>query len=298
LREITGVVEADVELPATQLPAVDVPAQFGAITDEQIERAATEVRTYWRLGDGPIPSVVGLLEGMGCVVSAFAFGSDELSAFSQRAEDRPYVLLNSDEDACGRWRFNAAHELGHLVLHRAVSAAEAATPELHKLLENQAHRFASALLLPAESFSEEVYSLSLDALLHVKSRWRVSVQMMLRRSRTLELVTQDRYERAFRDLSRRGFRTREPLDDTLPIEPPQLLSRSIQMMLDEHATTRDALLHQLPYSHADVEVLAGLPRGYLSASSWGELAELKLRNVGAPMPSGAPGQLLPFKRPS
>jgi hypothetical protein len=122
--------------------------------------------------------------------------------------------------------------------------------------------------------------------------------MMLRRSRTLELVTQDRYERAFRDLSRRGFRTREPLDDTLPIEPPQLLSRSIQMMLDEHATTRDALLHQLPYSHADVEVLAGLPRGYLSASSWGELAELKLRNVGAPMPSGAPGQLLPFKRPS
>jgi Zn-dependent peptidase ImmA (M78 family) len=185
--------------------------------------------------------------------------------------------------------------MGHLLLHRHVSAAEAATPALHKVLENQAHRFASALLLPAESFSDEVYSLSLEALLHVKSRWRVSVQTMLRRARTLELVSQDKYERAFRDLSRRGYRKREPLDDVQPVEVPQVLARSIQMMLDERVTTRDALMHQLPYSHDDVEVLACLPRGFLEASTWGELAELKLRATPVESAPTDGGKLLPFK---
>lgn len=297
LREIAEAVECDVELPVPTVTAADVPAHFAAITDEQIERAATAVRTEWRLGDGPIPTVVGLLERMGCIVSAFAFGSETLSAFSQRAQDRPYVILNSDEDACARWRFNAAHELGHLVLHRSVSRAEAASPPLHKLLENQAHRFASAFLLPAESFSEELYSLSLDVLQHAKSRWRVSMQAMLRRARDLKLVSQDKYERASRELSRRGYRLREPLDDELPTEPPQLLSQSLQLMLSERATTREDLLHQLPFSHADIEILSGLPRGFLAASTWGEVAELKLRQPD-PTPFASPhgsGKVLQFR---
>lgn len=297
LREIADVVESDIELPTPKIPVPDIRTPFAAITNEQIEGIAADVRAEWNLGAGPIPNVVGLLELMGCVVAAFAFGADKLSAFSQAADDRPYVLLNSDEASGVRWRFNAAHELGHLLMHRDVPAEVAARPEMHKLMENQAHRFAAAFLLPADTFADEVYSVTLDALVEFKSRWRVAIQTAMRRARDLELISQDRYERAVRDLSRRGFRKREPLDDELPFERPQVLSRSIQMMVDEGVVTREDLLHRLPYSPTDLEVLTGLPIGYLESSTWGRVAHLKVREQDSPRTQhGAKeGQVLEFK---
>jgi Zn-dependent peptidase ImmA (M78 family)/transcriptional regulator with XRE-family HTH domain len=277
LRELVAFIDAQVELPKADIPDAELGSNPAAITDDAIEGAASDVRTHLKLGDGPVPNLVALLESAGCVVSAFAFGAAELSAFSQAASDRPYVLLNSEEDTCVRRRFSTAHELGHLVLHRRVSAAEAARPEIHKLMEHQAHRFASAFLFPQGAFAEEVYSLSLDALTHVKSRWKVAIQVLLRRAKDLDLVSQDKYERAFRDLSRRGFRMREPLDDTLVPETPRILNRAVDVLFSERVMTREELLYQVPFSHADIEALSGLPRGYLDGNSWGELVELKVR---------------------
>jgi Zn-dependent peptidase ImmA (M78 family) len=281
LREIATTLEESVELPEVAVPELDLPTDPAALTDDQIELAAASVRASWKLGDGPVPNVTVLLEKMGCVVSAFAFGARELSAFSQRSADRPYVVLNADETAAARWRFNVGHELGHLVLHRGVTSADAARSETYKLIEKQAHRFASAFLFPERAFAEEVYSLSLDSLISVKSKWRVSMQMMLRRARDLGLVSQDRYERALREISRRGFRTQEPLDDELPLELPRLLARSVEMLVDEKVVTKEGLLHELPFLPVDIEVLTGLTRGYLTSSSWGDVAELRVRNSGA-----------------
>ncbi len=138
-------------------------------------------------------------------------------------------------------------------------------------MERQAHRFASAFLFPQSAFADEVYS-SLDALAHVKLRWKVAIQVLLRRARDLELVSQDKYERAFRDLSRRGMRTCEPLDDELKPETPRFLPRSVEMLLSERVVSRESLLHSSPFSHADIEALAGLPRGYFDdGPAWGEL---------------------------
>lgn len=298
LREIVINIETDVEFPSPRVPHFSIPTNPHAITDDHIECAARDVRAEWKLGDGPIPDVVGLIELMGCVVSAFAFGAARLSAFSQNGNDRPYVVLNADESACARWRFNAAHELGHLVLHRNVTAAEAANSTTHKVLENQAHRFASALLLPPRTFADEMYSMTVEALLQFKARWRVSMQATVRRAWDLRLISSDQYERTMRDLSRRGYRTSEPLDEDVPTESPQLLSRSIQLLVDEGVTSKDELLHRLPFSDVDVEVLAGLPRGYLGSPAWGQVAELRLRQQPSPSePTTTPpaGTLLQFR---
>src|SRR5205823_3964589 len=129
--------------------------------------AATETRRFWGLGDGPIANVVRLLEHHGAVVVRFDFGVRSLEAFSQWGlpEDRPFIVLGDARGSPARMRFCAAHELGHMVLHRHLDPQVVARPELHALLEQQAHRFTGAFLMPAESFRRSVYLTTLSALL-------------------------------------------------------------------------------------------------------------------------------------
>ncbi|MEP6654900.1 MAG: ImmA/IrrE family metallo-endopeptidase [Myxococcales bacterium] len=295
MREIVATIQAFVDFPKIRLADSRFSSDPALIRDEDIERLAGEVRAAWNLGDGPISDVVSLLEAMGCVVATFAFGAHDLSAFSQGATEVPYVLLNADETAAVRKRFNAAHELGHLLAHWHVPKETAARLEIHKELERQAHKFASAFLFPARSFAEEVYSLSIDALLPIKKRWGVSIQMIVRRARDLGMINQDRYERSCRELSRRGYRTKEPLDDTLPVETPKLLSKSIAMMIDEKVTTRGDLLHRLPFSPADIEILTSMPRGYLSSADWGHVTDIGIRPRTEPSNTALDGDLIPFR---
>ena len=166
-------------------------------------------------------------------------------------------------------------------------------------MELQAHRFAAAFLFPARSFVDEVYSLALDSLLEVKKRWRVSIQVMIRRARDLDLVSQDKYERAFRELSRRGYRTREPLDADFPVEHPTLLSKAIRLLVDQAVMTRQELVYRLPFSAGDIEILANLPRGYLDAAQWGEVVDLPAEYPRLPAgnKNGNGARVLNFKRP-
>jgi Zn-dependent peptidase ImmA (M78 family)/transcriptional regulator with XRE-family HTH domain len=298
LREIVFQVQRKVDFPQNSIAAVKPPTDPLAISSNDIESMAADLRAEWKLGNGPISNAISLLETLGCIVGMFAFGADELSAFSQFASDRPYVILNAEESAAVRLRFNAAHELAHLVLHRNVPSQEASRPAIHKKLEQQAHRFAGAFLFPYRAFAEEVYSTSLDALEQVKKRWRVSMQMMIRRAYDLEMTSEDRYSRAFRELSRRGWRTKEPMDDSLPIEKPKMLAKSINLMIDNRVASREDLIHDIGLSQADIEILAALPHGFLKSEQWGEVSEIKLRSS---LPSdtkatgSGAGQIIPFR---
>ena len=67
---------------------------------------------------------------------------------------RPLILLSADKDSGYRSRFDLAHEIGHLVLHRHIQRTTDSAR--HKLMEQQAHHFAGEFLLPAETFASEV----------------------------------------------------------------------------------------------------------------------------------------------
>ena len=47
-----------------------------------------------------------------------------MDAFSLIRDDRPFAFLNTDRSA-ERQRFDAAHELGHLLLHAGAAGARA-----------------------------------------------------------------------------------------------------------------------------------------------------------------------------
>lgn len=297
LRDMVSTIEGLVALPPVQIEAMNYPNP-AVIRDVDIDHAAESVRSHWRLGEGPIPDTVALLENMGCVVASFAFGAETLDAFSQSPSERPYVLLNADERSSVRRRFNAAHELGHLILHRHVPQSLVSNSAIHKMMENQAHRFASELLFPASAIADEVYAISLDSMKRVKAKWKTSIQMILTRLRDLEIISQDKYEDSFREMSIQKRRTWEPLDDTIALEAPRLLFKAISLLLEQKVTTKTDLVHRFGYEPTDVEVLTGMPRGYLSSNDWGEVVELKLR---ASIPANAQpgGEVIPLRpRPS
>ncbi|WP_163359758.1 ImmA/IrrE family metallo-endopeptidase, partial [Klebsiella aerogenes] len=84
------------------------------------------------------------------------------------------ILLAADKGNAFRSRFDLAHEIGHLILHK--NTKDELKPERYKLKESQAHKFAGALLLPAESFANEIrLPPTLDSLLLIKQRFIISV---------------------------------------------------------------------------------------------------------------------------
>lgn len=192
------------------LPAVDVPD----LSDAEIppEEAASAVRVEWGLGLRPIRNVVHVLESRGVRVFRLASDLAELDAFSYWFSDRPFVLLNTHKSG-ERSRFDAAHELGHLVLHRAGDV-------VGRQAEKEANAFASAFLLPEETFRPDCPNyVTPSRLLLRKPKWKVSVAAMLKRADDLHIYNDWQVRQTWIELSKRGWRRAEPGEpDPLPHE--------------------------------------------------------------------------------
>jgi Zn-dependent peptidase ImmA (M78 family) len=183
-----------------------------------------------------------------------------------------------------RSRFDAAHELGHIILHRHIDKTCITRKADFKLIEQQAHRFAGAFLLPAQSFSNDFFSPTLDTFQALKPRWGASMQFMLHRTQELGLISETQAQRLWANCARRGWRLREPLDDEISVEEPRLLRRSFEMLINEEVQTRAEILSALPYSPRDIEDLAGLPIFFLEEIS----IPISLKGFSKERSSGAP----------
>jgi Zn-dependent peptidase ImmA (M78 family)/transcriptional regulator with XRE-family HTH domain len=246
-------------------PTVNVPrlgqGDFRKLTDADIETLAGECRRHWSMGNGPIEDVVLLLENAGAICVREALGYDRMDGVSKWFENdfRPYVFLSADKANGVRSRFDAAHELAHLVMHWAVPSIDySRQPEL----ERQAHLFAGAFLLPAETFAAEVSFPSLDSFLAIKPRWKISMAAMIMRCKQLHIIDDAYATRLWKNYSARGWRKGEPLDTTIEFEQMRLLPRAIKMITESANLSRSALLDRLGLGAGDAASLCSLPEGY------------------------------------
>jgi Zn-dependent peptidase ImmA (M78 family) len=107
-----------------------------------------------------------------------------------------------------------------------------AEPGRH-VVEKQAHRFAAAFMMPAEVIAEEFPArMSWPAYFTLKERWRVSLQALLYRARTLGALSPDAYRRAQIHIARQGWREAEPIPIGEP-EQPALVRRALGLMKSE-----------------------------------------------------------------
>ncbi|MES3035951.1 MAG: XRE family transcriptional regulator [Gemmatimonadota bacterium] len=221
-----------------QFPADGVtPVQRPAVTIEEAEELAQNVRDAWKLGRGPIPDMVGLLEVHGVIPVEVAGHSDKLDAFSAWVGSWPMVFLSIDKGSGSRRRFDAAHELAHLIAHRGCPPGDAE-------LENVANRFASAFLLPAEPFIAECpQRLFWPALRALKLRWGVSLQAIVRRARDLGIFSEATYRRAHVQIGQFGWRQVEP--DEPPMEHPSLIRTAVEQ-IRMHGRSVDNIAADLP----------------------------------------------------
>jgi Zn-dependent peptidase ImmA (M78 family)/transcriptional regulator with XRE-family HTH domain len=226
---LTSALERHVRLPRLELPRHFVGADAER---EEVEAVAAEVRREWGLPAGRMDHVVRELERHGIVTARLDVGSDSVDAFSVPFPERPVVILGSDKRDSERSRFDAAHELGHLVMHLAADSGD-------KRVEQQAHQFAAAFLMPAEDIRDELPAEpDLRHVYHLKGRWGVSMAALLMRARSLGVMSSDDYVRAMKQMSARGWRKSEPGAST-PAESPALLVQAVNLMRTQGVALED-----------------------------------------------------------
>lgn len=181
------------------LPPVSVPDLTG--TDP--EAAADIVRSDWALGVIPIKNVIHLLESRGVKVFSLVEDTREVNAFSSwRNGETPFVFLNTVKSSESS-RFDACHELGHLVLHRHGDPKG-------KEVEAEANAFASALLMPRPEMLAIGPSIrSISDVLTVKKRWNVSAMALVFRLHKLGVLSDWLYRSMCIELSSKGMRLQE-----------------------------------------------------------------------------------------
>jgi Zn-dependent peptidase ImmA (M78 family)/DNA-binding XRE family transcriptional regulator len=255
--------------PALDLPKIDLPDDFREIDTDILESAAATLRSHWRIGDGPMPDLLLEMENNGIIVSRIHIGAEKLDAFSQwsSAHNIPFVVLSRDKASAVRQRFDAAHESAHLILHSNIDPKRLNSAADYKIMEDQAHYFASALLLPADEFSHDLWAPTLDSMLGIKERWKVSVGAMIKRCEALGIVGDESARRLWINYNRRGWRKGEPYDGKLDKERPRLLRRSISELLSAGEQSVSQILSALPLAAKDIEELCDLDGGTLTGET-------------------------------
>ena len=266
IRDAVDYIEELVVLPPLDLPDFSAPSDPREIEAEQIDKAATALRRHWGFGDGVIQDVIKLVESKGCIVVSGLVWSEGIDAFSMPTKDgRPFIVISFHDSKAPRRRLDVAHELGHLVLHRHVDKRFLQmNPDTHRLVENQAFRFASAFLMPEVTFRNSVPHITLDTLLLAKPQWRLSVGAMLHWAQDLKMIEPETAKRLWINLNRRGWRKEEPFDELVPLEKPQLLANALRTVRDSDDISLQLLCRKLGLYPRDLERYAGMDEGELA----------------------------------
>lgn len=214
-----------VDFPSIDLPRIEFPSaedSFEYDSDEvlkEIETIADELRKIWKLGRGPIKNLQYTLEEHGIIVTGFRTVNQKIDAFSQRVRvpggEYMYIIaLALGSKPTQRLRFDMAHELGHILLHPWGEETDDLSKDEFNGREKQANMFASALLLPRDSFGEDIalYATDLEYYKYLKKKWNMSMQAMMYRARQLNIITANQFQYMMRRVSKNGWRTKEPGD--------------------------------------------------------------------------------------
>jgi Zn-dependent peptidase ImmA (M78 family) len=236
-----------------RLPRVDFPDLGKPGKLEEVERVAEAARQHWRLGaDGPITNMTRVLENAGAVVMHFADISERIDALSI-ARRRPIIVRSDAKAAAVRLRFDLAHECGHLVMHQGVITGDHET-------EEQAHRFASAFLLPARALAREFprgRTLQWNALYSMKLRWKVSVRAIVRRALDLGLIDAAQYRTANVHLTKTGQSKAERHDETLEAERAELVDAALDALASGDGEALRELVRDLGVAPAMFDAVFG-----------------------------------------
>ncbi len=202
---------------------------------DTIDDIAYAVRSFWQIPGGPIKNLIARLEQASCLVFSVDFKIDKIDEVVQWIPPSPPIILVNSSAPADRIRLSLAHALGHLVMHRN---------ELpYKEMEHEANRFAAAFLMPEHDIIDDLRPVTIQHMLELKQYWKVSMQALIYRAKDLEVISERRFKSLFQQLSRFGYRKREPY----PIghETPRLVKNLLDKYRIELGYTDEELARLL-----------------------------------------------------
>lgn len=209
------------------LRAVDMPITIPHLDPDEfegnVEEVARAVRARWQLPRGPVRNLVATIEAAGGFVIRMRFDTNKVDALSWWLPGEAPIFVVNEAIPADRERLTLCHELGHLVMHSVANGN----------MEEQADRFAGAFLMPAEDIRSQLRDCDIRTLAALKPAWRVSMGALLKRAEHLDLIPSGRVRYLWMQLSRAGYRTREPAELDFQKEPVTLLQELVDTHVDE-----------------------------------------------------------------
>lgn len=188
------------------------------------EVAAEALRHEWGLGTLSISNMIHQLEKHGVRVYSLTENTQDVDAFSFWKGNTAYVFLNTQKSG-ERSRFDAAHELGHLILHKH------GTPQ-GKDVELEADRFASNFLMPRSTILPyKGKNISIDSILKLKHNWKVSAMALIVQMRSVGVLSEWQYKSLIIIASKMGLRTQEI--EGIEREQSQVISKLLAALENE-----------------------------------------------------------------
>lgn len=224
------------EMPASCLPDLS--------HEPNPEVAAESLRRAWGIGQLSIRNMIHLVEAKGVRVFSLAIDTKEVDAFSVWKEGVPFIFLNTNKSA-EHSRFDVAHELGHLVLHKHGGPQK-------RDAERDAHLFASAFLMPRGSVIANAPKFATyPVLVELKKIWLVSVSALSYRLHALQLLSDWHYRGLCAEIAKRG---REDEPNEAPRETSLLLPKMLQSLYED-GISRSQIAQELAIQTSEFEKL-------------------------------------------
>lgn len=230
------------------LPKLNIPNFNWTISEnakninyDLIENIASQTREYWKLGNAPISNVIKLLECNGIFVFKIQDNDfcKKIDAFSWLENKNAIIFLTTNKTAV-RSRFDALHELGHLILHKDIDI-DLLSSEERDILEKEADYFAGCFLLPKQSMLEEYVCNNLEALFDLKRRWKTSVQAIAYRLEKLNIINENQRKWVFIQLAQKGCTKNDIVDKEIQHES-MFLFNEISKNLQDKINIKDIIL--------------------------------------------------------
>lgn len=217
-----------------------------------IEKVAKNIRDAMGLGADPIHDIIEMAELMGFTIINMNYQEDKVDAFSSmnRINGKEYFMVTTDNSGSFyRQQFSIAHEIGHWALHQNINPQELDKDE-YKVIEGEANKLASTILLPKESFGEELKSKivdEIDTYYNLKRKWNVSMAAMIKRAGDLKIISVEQQAKLYKQMHYREWRNPEPFDLDTKITVPVAFKQSLELLIDENIMQG----HEIPLKIAE-----------------------------------------------
>lgn len=162
-------------------------------------------------------------------------------------------------------------------MHTDLEEEQIKNKEIYDQIESQADRFAGAFLLPIITFPSEVMSSSLNHFIELKKRWKVSISAMIKRVEQINYLSENQIRYLKAQMTRNVYWRKEPLDDVIESETPNLFKESFELLFDNNIVVPQDVVDEIALYAEEISNICFVPLDLLKTKN--EVLNLRLKPI-------------------